>query len=105
MGYRTYFILVREDGEPFTDDMLQAIEALEVFELVTETMAEGYTKWYTCTDDMEEFSKLFPGIVFRLHGDGDGEENDLWDEYYLDGKSQRCDAEIIYPPYDPSKLA
>ena len=54
---------------------------------------------------MEEFSKLFPGIVFRLHGDGDGEENDLWDEYYLDGKSQRCDAEIIYPPYDPSKLA
>ena len=100
MGYRTYFILVREDGEPFTDDMLQAIEALEVFELVTETMAEGYTY----ANDMEDFSKLFPGVVFCLHGEGE-EQSDLWNEYYLDGKSQRCEAEIIYPPYDPSKLA
>lgn len=100
MGYRTYFILVREDGEPFTDDMLQAIEALEVFELVTETMAEGYTY----ANDMEDFSKLFPGVVFHLHGEGEG-QGDLWNEYYLDGKSQRCEAEIIYPPYDPSKLA
>ena len=104
MSYYTNFTLSRNDGKPFTDDMLQAIETLGVFEMITKARAEGYTKWYDFIDDMEEFSKLFPGIVFCLHGEGD-ENSDLWDEYYLGGKSQHCDAEIIYPPYDPSKLA
>lgn len=104
MGYHTYFTLVREDGGLFTDGMIAAIEDLEVFDTIAEEVATGEAKWYTYANDMEDFSKLFPGVVFHLHGEGEG-QGDLWNEYYLDGKSQRCEAEIIYPPYDPSKLA
>ena len=60
-------------------------------------------KWYGHNKDMKELSLLFPGYVFKLHGEGEDGE-DLWDKYYVDGKEQVCNAIITYPPFDPEKL-
>ena len=52
---------------------------------------------------MKELSKLFPGYVFKLNGEGEDDE-DLWNKYYVNGKEQVCNAIITYPPFDPEKL-
>jgi hypothetical protein len=59
--------------------------------------------WYRHDDDMREFSKLFPTIVFELCGEGD-RAGDLWRAYYKNGKMQYCPARITYGEYDESKL-
>ena len=60
-------------------------------------------KWYKHEDEMRIISKEFPHILFELHGNGEDTE-DIWDEYYRDGKMQRCKAEIVIPPFDESKM-
>ena len=53
-------------------------------------------KWYDHTYDMVKFSKLFPNITFKLHGEGE-ERDDNWNKYFHDGKSEECIGKIIYP--------
>ena len=53
-------------------------------------------KWYDHTYDMVKFSKVFPNVVFRLHGDGE-DRDDMWNEYYHNGEVEECRAQIIYP--------
>lgn len=109
MGYTTYFTVSRNDGEPFTPEQLEALDQLNVFDNETEegddrvVALEGAAKWYDCSIDMKEFSRAFPDVVFRLHGEGE-ESGDLWDEYFKNGMSQECRADIIYPDYDEEKL-
>jgi hypothetical protein len=52
--------------------------------------------WYRCDEDMLAVSRLFPGCVFRLHGDGE-DKGDLWYGYYMDGQMEVCQAEVVYP--------
>lgn len=61
------------------------------------------TKWYDSREDMIKFSKLYPDKVFQLHGVGE-ESEDMWDEYYKDGKFQDCGAIIKFPSFDINKL-
>lgn len=108
MGYTTYFTVSRNDGEPFTPEQLEALDGIDVFDYETEegdrvVVLEGAAKWYDCSADMKEFSLAFPGVVFKLHGEGE-ESGDLWDEYFKNGMSQECRADIIYPDYDEEKL-
>lgn len=63
----------------------------------------AWTTWYDWEEDMILLSSKFPGLLFKLHGEGERPE-DLWDAYFLDGKVQICPAEIIYDDFDPSKL-
>lgn len=60
-------------------------------------------KWYDHETEMRKISKEFPHILFKLHGEGE-EKGDIWDEYYRAGKMQHCDAEIVIPPFDESKM-
>ena len=60
-------------------------------------------KWYDHDEDCAAMSKQFPGVVFKLHGDGE-EAGDQWDAYYKDGLCQICRVIPTYPPYDPAKL-
>lgn len=108
MGYTTYFTVSRNDGEPFTSEQLEALNGLDVFDGDTEegdrvVALKGAAKWYNCSADMKEFSLAFPDVVFKLHGEGE-ESGDLWDEYFKNGMSQECRADIIYPDYDEEKL-
>jgi len=60
-------------------------------------------KWYDHDQDLIRLSKMFPDIVFRLYGEGE-EKDDVWYEYYKDGKIQTCRARITFDSYDEDKL-
>lgn len=113
MGYCTTYnlSLCTPDGKSFIED--SAVHD-KVVTLLKERGAINYAldenldcydpvKWCEHDNDMLEISKQVPNILFRLHGEGD-ESEDIWDCYYLNGKTQYCKAEITIPPYDPNKL-
>ena len=61
-------------------------------------------KWYDHDEDCAEMSKHFPGVVFKLHGEGE-EQGDMWEAYYCDGLCQICRAlPPVFPPFDSMKL-
>lgn len=60
-------------------------------------------KWYSSHEDMIEFSKKFPRVLFILSGEGE-EPGDIWKNYYKNGKSQRTQAELKFAEFDPKKL-
>lgn len=51
------------------------------------------TTWYDHEEDMIEMSKVFPGIIFTLHGEGE-ESGDIWNKYFKDGVMQVAKATI-----------
>jgi len=63
---------------------------------------ESYT-WYNYQDDLKEFSKNFPTMIFKLNGEGE-ENGDIWEAYFKNGKMQLCEARITFDKYDESKL-
>lgn len=51
-------------------------------------------KWYEHESDMKAMSAVFPDVLFKLHGEGE-ESGDIWNAYYLNGKSQKKKARIM----------
>lgn len=60
-------------------------------------------KWYDYQEDMKTMSATFPSILFLLEGKGE-EAGDVWKEYYLNGKFQRCQAKLVFDEFDENKL-
>lgn len=60
-------------------------------------------KWYDHNENMIEFSKRYPDILFELEGEGE-DAKDNWKAYYHNGKSQICRAKIVYDEPDINKL-
>ena len=60
-------------------------------------------KWYSYHDDMIVMSAQFPDVLFTLRGKGE-ESGDVWNNYYLGGKSQRAQAKLVFDEFDESKL-
>lgn len=58
-------------------------------------------KWYEQEEDMYKLSLQFPDVRFRLHGNGE-DQDDLWDEYWQNGSYQHCHAYI--PSFDPNQM-
>ena len=52
---------------------------------------------------MRDLSKEFPDVVFKLHGEGEDNE-DIWDKYFMNGKMQSCPAQMTLPPFEKEKL-
>lgn len=113
MGYYTTYDLVLRTPDGKQDIRDQSIHDKAV-ELLRERDVIGYAldtslscnsavKWYDHDEDMIAVSKQMPNVLFCLHGEGD-ETGDIWDAYYLNGKSQYCRAEVVIPPFDPDKL-
>ena len=98
MGYYTFYALEAEDGEAEEHSM-------------TISMASGYggdlfrepTKWYNHNNDMLKYSARNPDILFTLYGEGENKD-DLWVNYYRNGKMQGERATITYPDFDQLKL-
>lgn len=65
--------------------------------------SEESCKWYSHERDLREFSKKHPEALFRLSGEGE-EARDIWEEYYRDGKMQKCKAKIVIPDFNPALL-
>lgn len=60
-------------------------------------------KWYGHKEDLTNFSKHYPNVLFTLTGSGE-ENGDYWKLYVKNGKSQYVKGKITYPEYDESKL-
>jgi len=85
-------------------------KTVEVVDEVTKILREGYgdpfdenCKWYEHKRDMLAASLQFPGVLLKLAGLGEANE-DMWVEYYRDGKVQVCKAVVTYPEFDEAKL-
>lgn len=88
------------------DKVVAALTEFEIigYALTSDLYCADCVKWYDHDDDMIKVSKMFPDVLFCLHGEGESND-DLWDTYYLNGKTQDCPATVVYPPFDPAKLS
>lgn len=91
-----------ERGVQGLDDLIaQYIEGHEDIHYALET--DGSTmescKWYDHEADMKVMSDAFPNVLFKLHGEGEN-AGDIWNAYFLNGKSQKHKAKIMIDECD-----
>lgn len=112
MGYYTYYELSvkpKKNQIFFDKDTImainEAVDRLDVFEsgCVEDGAWYANAKWYDHFEDMTALSAKFPNALFELSGTGE-EFGDIWVEYFCDGRSQHCDAEIVYEEPDMEAL-
>jgi hypothetical protein len=120
MGYYTNFELNVHQGKANMSEVKDALDTImdtdslaSIFELENYNEPEygdvsirtaDACKWYDHDEDCAQMSKQFPGVVFKLHGEGE-EQGDMWEAYYKDGLCQICRAlPPVFPPFDPNKL-
>lgn len=60
-------------------------------------------KWENREDHMKKVSKKLKDVLFIVSAVGE-EPEDVWKEYYMNGKVQISEAKITFDPFDPSKL-
>ena len=77
------------------EDMYYAIESYDEF--------NEECKWYSHKNDMLILSNKFRDVLFELSGEGE-ESGDVWKEYYKNGLMQRCEAALVYPEFNESKM-
>lgn len=100
MGYYTRHKLEILEGNDNVTDYEKEISELADYN----NCFDDEIKWYDHQENMVEYSKRHPQVVFKLSGEGE-ESGDIWTEYYQDGKMQREEAEIKIAGFDKSKLA
>lgn len=61
-------------------------------------------KWYQHEEEVREFSKQFPDVLFTLSGAGE-ESGDIWKQYFVNGKSQYTKAKLVFEDFDLAKLS
>lgn len=61
------------------------------------------SKWYEWKEHMLQVSAEFPEVLLKLEGVGE-ETGDMWRAYFKRGRCQYCRGEVVYPPFDESKL-
>ena len=94
-------------NEKLEDKINEAISSHEDMSYAVGSVTEDWycdsCKWYKHREDMIEFSKLFPDVVFELEGEGEN-SGDVWKEYYKNGKYQYCPAKITFDEYNHDEL-
>ena len=110
MGYQTHYTLnVSYEGSDKENsyEEIQKVKDANIddwYGTIGELIEGGLeAKWYDHEEDMRRISKQFPKILFVLEGHGE-EDGDIWKAYFLEGKCQRCKAELRFPPFDATKL-
>lgn len=56
------------------------------------------TRWSSLTEDMTEFSKSFPGVLFDVFGDCTDPDCGQWAEFFRDGKTYQVNPPSWEPP-------
>jgi hypothetical protein len=114
MGYRTYHSLTVYDNKLTYLDKETVEHEMLISKFVNKydgldeeesnfSIFEQEEKWYDHEKNMKEYSLLYPDLIFKIHGDGE-ENEDFWDEYFKNGKCQFCPSYMFYDDYDESKL-
>lgn len=93
MGYETYFIISRVDGNE--DDYNKIVEELKE-ESGLDLKSGDSAKWYDSHEDCLKVSKKYPGVMFQLDGDG-ANSDDVWATRYKGGESETV--ESMMPPF------
>lgn len=104
MGYYTHYELT-VSHQP--DDLAKRFDEIadygdDFFEDLISGSAEA-CKWYEHDEVMKQISLEYPDILFTLKGNGE-EDEDIWTNYYKNGRVQTERAEIKVAPFDESKL-
>ena len=103
MGYYTrHKLTVLEGDKELISELLESCEEAS-YGLQPNGDSEESTKWYEHNKDMVNFSRNYPGNLFKLEGEGE-EAGDIWIEYYKSGKCQECKAKITFDEFDEDKL-
>lgn len=110
MWYYTSHKLIIEDVPNSKDKTNE-----EIFEEIKLNDSMGYcfsewlweigekVKWYDLEKEMLEFSKQYPNKVFKLYWEWE-EQWDIWQEFFVNGKSKREVAEIQVKEIDVMSL-
>ena len=105
MGYYTHFEIIVNNNEIIDKEIhekLCEISGYNDWDYWTSSIT-GHFKWYENEHDMYELSMLFPDKVFTVTGNGE-ESNDIWRNYWKNGKFCDANRRIVYDEYDESKL-
>ena len=104
MGYYTSYNLSVSGGEelPIIAELRARYRNAEY---VLDENGDTYDscKWYDHEEELIDFSKDHPDLLFTLNGEGE-DSGDMWFKYFKNGKIQRCQANITFDEYDESKL-
>ena len=115
MGYYTYYTLDvckyennqigLEPDRPVLDEVVKALKESGVvgYAFYEDLSPRDAVKWYEHDEDMLNVSEKFPELIFCLGGEGE-ESADMWQKFYHNGCMQECQAEVVFPPFDPFKL-
>ena len=105
MGYMTYYELeVVSNSE--SQAILSAFREQNIdveYALTPWGESRQSCKWYTHQEDLKEFSKKYPDVLFVLSGEGE-ENKDIWQLYVKNGKSKKVMAVITFPEVAINKL-
>lgn len=103
MGYYTSYSLdIVEGDHELIKELVETNEhAAYAIDVTGDTESE--CKWYSCEEDLKDFSAKHPDALFKLRGEGE-ESGDIWEAYFKNGKMQMCPAKIVFDDYDESKL-
>lgn len=95
MGYfTTYDVEITDKEMNYVDDDRKIHQEIQTeFDVI---FGEE-SKWYDYEENMKEFSKKYPDLIFTIHGNGEG-NNDIWREYFLNGESQHTEAQLVFEP-------
>ena len=105
MGYYTNFELTMHPSQPQEREteiirhiisLMDGIDLDKVQGSEIDWFLSDSLKWYDHEDHMIEISRRYPDVIFVLHGEGE-EHDDIWNEYYSNGESERVDAIITMP--------
>lgn len=101
MGYYTYYRL-EVYGKSNVYDIIHELRkwsegANYAFDADGDTLEN--CKWYDYNEEMVEFSKKYPEVLFVIFGEGE-ESSNIWRTFYLNGKYEKQPAKIVYnnPP-------
>ena len=97
MGYYTNYDLTE-----LTDEQVEKAAEVSGYSLNNQYETDKI-KWYSWNSDMRKVSTMFPDELLTISGVGE-EPEDIWKAYFLNGKSQICQARIVFEDFDKNKL-
>jgi hypothetical protein len=98
MGYYTTHELSIHSGDGYLFEYKE-----EIAEQIGFNPFQDSIKWYSCDNDMLEFSKKHPDITFCMYGEGE-ENKDIWYAYFKNGKMFKAKAVITFEEFTEDKL-
>lgn len=104
MGYLTDYFLDIESSkkEKIIQEMREYSEEI-AYAIESDGSSYHSTKWYDHKEYLEHFSNKYSNTLFILKGYGE-ERDDIWIEYYYNGKMQYCKAIINFESFNIEKL-